>query len=262
MPGCGDVDRLGAIRSRPSEAGVLVDFDGTLSEIAPTPEEARPVTGSAEVLELLARAFRVVAVISGRRAGEVAGLLGRPAGVRCFGLYGLEDEHGPADPAAAGLIERVEGLLPEVHRAAARVPGARVEPKGLQVAVHYRGAANAESARRALAERLGVVASRAGLRVLQGKKVMELAPDGGPTKGHVVERLARDHGLRAVLYAGDDVADREAFEAVDRLREAGVQGVKVAVRSDETPEDLVAAADVVVAGPAGLVELLTGLTSR
>lgn len=256
------MDRLGAIRSRPSEAGVLVDFDGTLSEIVPTPEEARPVTGASQVLGMLARTLGVVAVVSGRRAVEVAGLLGRPAGVRCFGLYGLEDEHGPADPAAAGLMERVEGLLPEVHRAAAGVSGARVEPKGLQVAVHYRGAADAESARRTLAERLGEVATRAGLRVLQGKKVLELAPDFGPTKGHVVDRLARDHELRGVLYAGDDVADRDAFEALDRLRAAGVDGVKVAVRSDETPEDLVSAADIVVDGPAGLIELLTGLTSR
>jgi trehalose 6-phosphate phosphatase len=98
--------------------------------------------------------------------------------------------------------------------------------------------------------------------VLQGKKVLELAPDSGPTKGHVVDRLARDHELRGVLYAGDDVADRDAFEALDRLRAAGVDGVKVAVRSDETPEDLVSAADIVVDGPAGLIELLTGLTSR
>jgi trehalose 6-phosphate phosphatase len=257
-----EADALEVIRSRRPEAGVLVDFDGTLSEIAPTPEEARPVPGAGRALAALARSFATVAVVSGRRAAEVAALLGHPAGVRCFGLYGLEDDRGPVDRAAVGLVDRIEGLLPEVEQAVAGVPGARIEPKGLQVAVHYRGTADPEWARRTLADRLRAVAAPAGLRVLEGKKVLELAPDGGPTKGDVVERLARDLGLRAVLYAGDDLADRNAFAAVDRLRAGGVDGVKVAVRSAETPEDLTAAADVVVEGPVGLVDLLMWLSRR
>jgi trehalose 6-phosphate phosphatase len=257
-----EADALEAIRSHRPDAGVLVDFDGTLSDIAPTPEQARPVPGAGQALATLARSFAAVAVVTGRRASEVSGLLGHPPGVRCFGLYGLEDDRGPADPAAAGLVERIEGLLPKVERAAARVPGARIEPKGLQVAVHYRGAADPESARRTLADRLRAVGGPAGLRVLEGKMVLELAPDDGPTKGDVVKRVARDLRLRAVLYAGDDLADREAFAAVDRLREGGVDGVKVAVRSAETPEDLAAAADVVVDGPGALVELLRGLSPR
>jgi trehalose 6-phosphate phosphatase len=238
-----------------------VDFDGTLSEIASTPEDARPVPGAGEVLASLAADYGVVAVVSGRRAAEVAGLLGRPAGVRFVGLYGLEDDGGPADPAATGLAARIEQLFPEVERIADAVPGARVEPKGLQVAVHYRGAADPDRARRTLVEGLGRVADRAGLRVLEGKMVLELGPAGGPSKGQVVIRLADQAGLRAVLYAGDDVADRDAFAAVDRLRATGVAGVTVAVRSAETPEDLIAAADIVVDGPAGLVDLLAGLSS-
>jgi trehalose 6-phosphate phosphatase len=256
------VDALGAIRARGGEAGVLVDFDGTLSEIAPTPEEARPLPGAAEALQALAEVLRVVAVVSGRRAAEVAGLLGSPTGVRCFGLYGLEDEDGPADPAAAGLMERVEALLPEVERAAAAVPGSLVEPKGLQVAVHYRGVPDVDAARRVLIRRLREVADREGLRVLEGKRVVELAPAGGPTKGDVVLRLARDHELRAVLYAGDDLADGDAFAAMDRLRPDGVRTVKVAVRSKETPAGLLTAADLVVDGPPGLVALLRELSSR
>jgi trehalose 6-phosphate phosphatase len=254
------VDVLRALRSRPAEAGVLVDFDGTLSEIAPTPEDARPVPGAAEALSTLAADYAVVAVVSGRRAAQVAGLLGRPAGVRCVGLYGLEDDRGPAHPAANGLMARIEDVLPDVERIASTVPGSRVEPKGLQVAVHYRGTANPDAARRTLAEGLAGVADRAGLRVLEGKMVLELGPAGGPSKGEVVSRLAAEAGLRAVLYAGDDVADRDAFASVGRLRAEGVVGVTVAVRSEETPEGLVAAADVVVDGPTGLVDLLAGLS--
>ncbi|HET6771008.1 MAG TPA: trehalose-phosphatase, partial [Actinomycetota bacterium] len=79
-------DRLRDIASHRREAGILLDFDGTLSEIAPSPEEARPVQDAASTLEGLAAAFRVVAVVSGRRARDVASVLG--ANIRYIGLYG------------------------------------------------------------------------------------------------------------------------------------------------------------------------------
>jgi trehalose 6-phosphate phosphatase len=62
-----------------------------------------------------------------------------------------------------------------------------------------------------------------------------------------------------VLYAGDDHADLDAFAALDRLSERGALTVKVAVRGAETPAELVEAADVVVGGPLGLVDLLAQL---
>jgi trehalose 6-phosphate phosphatase len=74
-----------------------------------------------------------------------------------------------------------------------------------------------------------------------------------------VERLVRDEGLDGSLYAGDDLPDLDAFAALDRLATTGVATVKVAVRSEETPTELVEAADLVVDRPAGLVRLLADL---
>ncbi|MGH2677933.1 MAG: trehalose-phosphatase, partial [Actinomycetota bacterium] len=192
--------------------------------------------------------------------GDVASLLGRPAGVRWFGLYGLEVEGRPVDPTAEALPERVTELLPEVEAVAALVPGASVEPKGFQVAVHYRGASDPDGAARLLRERLVPIADRAGLKVLEGKKVLELAPERGSTKGDVVERTTRARDLRAILYAGDDLADREAFAAVEQLRAAGVVGVTIAVRSADTLEELLDRADLVVDGPSELVRVLGTLS--
>jgi trehalose 6-phosphate phosphatase len=254
------VDALDPIRAEPGRVGIFTDFDGTLSEIAPTPGEAVAVPGARETLEALAGIYDLVAVISGRRAGDVASLLGRPAGVRWFGLYGLEVEGGPVDPMAEAIRERVTDLLLEVEAVAALVPGAIVEPKGLQVAVHYRAASDPDGAARLLRERLAPIADRAGLQVLEGKKVLELAPERGSTKGDVVERTTRARDLRAILYAGDDLADREAFAAVERLRATGVTGVTIAVRSAETPEELLNRADHVVDGPRELVRVLGTLT--
>jgi trehalose 6-phosphate phosphatase len=233
--------------------GLFLDFDGTLAEIAPTPEEARAISGLRPVLERLAGRFAVVAVVSGRPARQVAGLV--EADIRYFGLYGLEQASGPGTGSVAPS-EAVVTALPEIERAAAYVPGARVEHKGESAAVHYRAAPDPGSARRVLLERLGRVADRHGLHVLEGKRVVELVSGPRPSKGEVIERVAREERLGHVLFAGDDLADLDAFAAVDRLGEAGVSGLKVAVRSQETPDAMVEAADVVVEGPRGLLELL------
>ncbi len=127
------------------------------------------------------------------------------------------------------------------------------------MAVHYRGASDADAARRILVERLGDLAERHGFRVLEGKKVVELAAGTAPTKGDAVRDVVRREGLRRVLYAGDDVADLEAFRAIEQLAAEGVAGVKVAVRSDESPPALLERAEVVVDGPGELIGLLRRL---
>ena len=248
--------RLEALRSRPQEAALLLDFDGTLSEIAERPEDARPVEGAAEVLEDLAASYRTVAIVTGRPAMMASALLGARS-VRYCGLYGLEE----LTPAGAVSVEHVP--LPHEIRAlaeeaAAAVPETRVEPKGSTIAVHYRQAADGAAARRALIELLAPARS-AGFELIEGKKVVELVPAGWPRKGGVVRRLLDDRQLHAALYAGDDLADIEAFTELDRAAERGVSTLKVAVRSLGTPAALTEAADLVAAGPPGLLGLLRGL---
>ena len=74
-----------------------------------------------------------------------------------------------------------------------------------------------------------------------------------------MRRLLSEHALRAALYAGDDAADLEAFTELGRARDDGVAVLRVAVRAAETPSDLLDAADAIVDGPDGLVELLREL---
>jgi trehalose 6-phosphate phosphatase len=211
----------------------------------PRPEQARPVPGAREVLKALAGIYRVVAVVSGRRSEEVAAMVDVP-GLRYFGLYGMEE-------AAPELMVAV---APQVEVAAEAVPEAWVEDKGASVAVHYRQAPDPARTRAALVAVLRDVASSAGLELVEGKMVIELVPPGRPRKGGAVERLVGENDLRAALFAGDDVADMDAFEALDRLRDRGLLAVKVAVAGPETPSPLVDAADLVVDGPGALVELL------
>jgi trehalose 6-phosphate phosphatase len=223
----------------------VLDFDGSLSEIVERPELAKPVEGAREVLSALSRAYRLVAILTGRRSEEVARLLDVPH-LQFLGLYGMEHE----------APELVTAIVPRVEAAAAAVPEAWVEDKRASIAVHYRQAADPDAARRTLAVALQPIATEGGLELVEGKMVVELVPRGRPMKGGAVERLAGQHELEAVLFAGDDRADLDAFGALDRLQAAGAMTVRVAVRGDETPAELVDAADVVVDGPRGLVELL------
>jgi trehalose 6-phosphate phosphatase len=242
------------VRGSPSTTGIFLDFDGTLSEIVARPDLAMAVEGAREILTELAESYALVAVVSGRPSAEVRERLGVP-GVAVFGLYGLDEGDAPDEAA-----EHVRAaLLADVQRCVASVPGTRLEDKGASIAVHFRGVEDPEGAARGLLDCLRDVARRNGMIMLPGKMVLEVAPAATPGKGMLVQREARARGLAAVLFAGDDLADLDGFAAVDRLWGEGTETLKVAVGGPESPPALLAAADVVVDGPVGLVALLREL---
>jgi trehalose 6-phosphate phosphatase len=244
---------LPAIRRARGSAGIFLDFDGTLSEIVALPELAVPAAGVVDLLAALAASYASVAVITGRPSAEVRARLTVP-GVDVLGLYGLEDAEAPPPSASDRMA-----LLAEVRRCLDEIPGARLEDKGRSVAVHVRGLADPGAATVRLEAALRPIAERHGMTILPGKMVLELAPTETPGKGALVRAAVRSRHLEAALYAGDDHADMDAFAALDRLALEGVVTVKVGVGSDETPPELLAAADVVVDGPAGLLALLAEL---
>jgi trehalose 6-phosphate phosphatase len=235
------------VGSAPS-AAVLLDVDGTLSPIVERPEMAELAAGARSALSSLVERYRVVAVISGRTHEELEGLVD-VEGVRLIGSYGLAKGSVPADVISAVLATADE------------IEGAWMETKGATIAVHYRATPDTDAAGRVLEARLRSLAVPARMTLIPGKHVVELVPAGLPLKEGAVERIIQDEGLRAALYAGDDLADLLAFEALDRARQDGRldHAVKVAVRGPETPDAVVAAADVAVDGPAEMISLLSKL---
>jgi len=249
---------LAALLADPATTALLTDFDGTLSPIVDDPDEARPLPAAPGVLARLSRHFAVVAVVSGRPVTFLAAhLAGAGPAVRLYGVYGLEwmagDRVQVAPEAEAWLARAAEVV------AAARVeapPGVGVEPKGAALAIHWRRAPDAGAWAEAFGERW---AGRSGLVLQPGRRALELRPPLDIDKGRVVERVAA--GSSAALFAGDDAGDLPAFAALDRLAASGMTVVKMAVADDESPASLVAAADVVVAGPAEALDLLGRLAA-
>jgi trehalose 6-phosphate phosphatase len=243
--------RLGRLRSVRERAGLFLDFDGSLAEIVPHPELAIPVPGAVEVLRAATNRFALVGVVSGRRESEIRARL-PVSGLRVFGIYGLE-----GNPTAA-MSDRHRGEMKGIAQA---VPGAWVEDKGLSLTLHYREAEDPDAAEAILRDPVRRLARREGLALVEGKRTLEIAPARIPGKGEVVVRVAWEAGLQGALYAGDDLADLDAFGALDDLSTEGMATVKVAVQSEETPREVTAAADLVVDRPAGLVELVRRLVS-
>lgn len=240
-----------AITLDPAITGVFTDFDGSLSTIVDDPDAARPLNGAAEVLEGLARRFRVVGVVSGRGLEDL-GQRFRPTGVLLAGAYGRERSDRPMrrhtqgwEPVtlgAASVAERLEGVV--------------LERKGAGVALHFRNApehaAEVLEAARELAEAFD-------LELRPGRAVVELTAPG-PGKGEAIAGLVRDFGLRVAFYAGDDVADLEAFEAMRDLDD--LTSICVAVASTEAPPDLTERADLVLDGPEDYLALLREIEAR
>jgi trehalose 6-phosphate phosphatase len=235
------VDLLARLGEDPSRAALFLDVDGVLAPIVPRPEAARVPEDTRTELRRLAARYALVACISGRAGEDARRIVGVPELVY-VGNHGLE-----ASADAAVWSRRLTAFLMEIG-------WLRIEDKGLTAALHYRGVAD-EDAALAQLEQIAAAARSAGFRARFGRKVLEILPPIDANKGTAVGALLAERGLGRALYAGDDTTDLDGFRALDGLELA----VRVAVASAEGPEDLRAAADIVLASPAEALEMLRRL---
>ena len=255
---------LDALLAGPRGALIAADFDGTLAPITARPRDARAHPGAVPALTALAGAVGTVAVITGRPAADAVALGGLAAvpGLVVLGHYGWQrwQDGQLADAEIAPAVEAARDALPGVLREAGAPDGTWVEDKAHAVAVHTRGTADPEAALGRLSDPLGRLAAGLGLAAEPGRYVIELRPPG-VDKGTALTGLARERAARSVLFCGDDLGDLAAFAAVRSLRAGGVPGCAVASASAESPR-VAAEADLVVAGPDGIVALLEGIARR
>lgn len=238
--------------------GVFVDFDGTLSPLALTPDASRIDPGCKEALALLAPRVALASVVSGRRAEQLHSLVGVD-GVVYSGNHGLERwQDGRVllrTEAAAG-----QESIARVRREAEAIAAAHnvyVEDKGPIVAFHYRPAPDWGRARSALLRELEPLARREGLTLYEGIAIIEVRPSLPLSKGTAVRELATERRLAAAVFLGDDKTDLDAFAALKALaRERSMAALCVAVAHEETPRDVLDAADYVVRGVADVARAL------
>jgi trehalose-phosphatase len=256
-------ERLGG-----SRLYLLLDIDGTLSYIAPSPELASvPVETRAVLADLALNPEVRLVLVTGRAASDGRRLAGVD-GAWVLGNHGLER----IDPDGAHhVLTMAAEFQPHVQHAAAGletrlggIPGVKVENKKWSLSVHYRlvdersdGIPRVERAAREIAH-------EQGLRLTSGKKVFELRPPIEVNKGTAVLELLsmlgapappNDRGAASVLYAGDDRTDEDAFRV---LREHRPNAVTIRVGDPRVDGELTAA-EFSLPNPEGTRELLTWL---
>ena len=269
---------VAAVAASPAATLLATDFDGTLSLIVDDPDAAVPLPGAAQVLQSLAGSLGELAVVSGRpveflvdrlsgqlsSAGQSsAGLTaadqsaadkpGLPDSLTLVGLYGLQQiRHGVRSdhPEAVAWPERVAALAATAETNGPA--GMRVELKGLSITLHYRGQPQlldqVEQYALELAATSGLVARTARMSV-------ELHPPIDVDKGTVLLSLAQ-HLAGPVLFLGDDVGDLPAFDALDTLSASGLQVFKILAQSEESDDELLRRADLILDGPSAMVAML------
>jgi trehalose 6-phosphate phosphatase len=256
---------LQAIIRSPGDTLVSLDFDGTLAAIVDDPEQAYADRAAVAALGRLAEQVRAVVVITGRPVRTAVRLGGFDSvpGLRAMvvlGQYGVErwnaDGNGyvlpPEPPEIVAVADELPGLLAELG-----LDEARIEHKGRAIGVHTRTLPDPEAAFAKLADPVRALAGSHGLRLEPGKHVWEIrAP--GMDKGAALRSFVTEVGARQVIFAGDDLGDLPAFDAVRQLRDEGVEGLLVCSASYEE-DALVQIADVILDGPAGVAGWLTAL---
>lgn len=235
---------------------LFFDFDGTLVEIAPTPDavDVRP-----RIPALLGDLRHVLdgalAIVTGRPVADVERYLpGLPVDI--CGMHGLERKVGGriVRPDFPDLSAEIEALRERLSA----YPGVLLEDKGIGVAVHWRLAPDAEAAAQDaladLAARLGP-----GYRVQDGKAVRELVP-GTSHKGRAIRDLMRDapYAGRVPVFVGDDRTDEAGFETVEDLGGVGIKigpGETLASRRLDAPAALERLLESWAAGGVGMLDI-------
>jgi trehalose 6-phosphate phosphatase len=252
-----DIDRfVEEFKANASRAGFVLDFDGTLSEVVRERDAASALPGVAELLEQLASKFRLVALLSGRRAEDLHQIVGA-RGPRYIGVYGGEEF---MDGRLESLrdADRWRGMASRLARdaealiTAEGLAGVEVEFKDIAVSVHYRKAKDPDAESK-IQSWAGGAAEKRGFRANVGRKVIEMAP-AGVSKANAVDRIVQENGLEWVVAAGDDWTDVEAMiRAGDLL---GGRALRIGVVSQEEPEGLRGASDLIAESPTEVLAFL------
>lgn len=204
---------------------LFLDVDGTLLDIAATPDRVRVDPALNELLRATSDSLAgAVALISGRSLAQLDALFA-PARWTAAGQHGLERRDASGHVHRARLDDSsLAAARLAMAAAAAEAPGALLEDKGLALALHYRLAPAFEQQLRRQVSRIARQLGSA-FHVQEGRRVLELKP-ASATKADAIQAFLAEPPFagRRPMFVGDDLTDLDGFAAVER---AG--GLSVAV---------------------------------
>jgi len=205
---------------------LFLDIDGTLLDLARTPDRVKVPRELARALEKLSHQLSgALAFVSGRSLESVDRLFApfRPAAIGAHGgeIRGLDGMVSRSQPLPDSVRDVFVGL-------AGNIPGLLLEDKKCALALHYRLAPEAQPVLATAMEKHAALFAAEKIHILHGKAVIEARP-AGVDKGTAVTALARQNPFagRAILFGGDDTTDLDVFRILPQL---GGRGFSVGKR--------------------------------
>lgn len=217
IPEATDSAALDALRDHPLEWALFLDIDGTLVDLAETPDSITiPASLPFDLNALSQKLGGALALVTGRAISFVDPLF-HPFQFPVAGLHGAERRD------AAGRLRRVvippafEEMKKRIADEASQWPGILVEDKGAAVATHYRLAPQSQGLVEDMMDRYFVEAGP-DWALQRGKMVVEIRP-ARSGKGEAVSAFLEEAPFkgRRAFAAGDDFTDEAMFRAVNRL---------------------------------------------
>jgi trehalose 6-phosphate phosphatase len=203
---------------------LFLDIDGTLSDIAPSPEVAFVDFATVEVIHRLYDELGgALAVISGRQLSDIDWLIGRSA-QNAAGSHGAElRKAGQRLNGSAAPVIDIDAMATLILERFSNAPGLRIERKPFSVALHYRANPALAGAVEDFVDQL--VVGYADVTKLKGKMIVEIVP-AEVNKGRAVTTFMSYEPFlgRIPIFAGDDATDEHGFEAVNAL-----QGISIKI---------------------------------
>lgn len=222
-PSASDVDTLDPA-AKTSNVALFLDFDGTLVELAETPEAiVVPPTLGSTLVRLREMLDGALAIVTGRSIAVIDRFLD-PNLFDVAGIHGAEWRIGAhvEQINVEGDFKLKEAIV-EVRERLARHPELLIEDKGGSLALHWRTAPTlaglAISVIKETARRVG-----SGYRLQHGKSVAELLPVG-VSKDRAIERFLSlpPYAGRYPIFMGDDLTDESGFQAINAHRGLSVR---------------------------------------
>ncbi|MGC2411967.1 MAG: trehalose-phosphatase [Stellaceae bacterium] len=209
------MNALNQVDLRPHEIGLFLDVDGTLLDLAPSPDSVKVPAG---LLDMLAAAERrldgALALVSGRPIEQLDQLFA-PLRLRSSGVHGAQIRDA-ADGADRWLTQ---ARLPEqawcdLLQLLEAFPGTLAENKSISFAVHYRNSPAAEEELAAALRHLIGEFAGLDLELIAGHRVFEIRLPGFD-KGTAITRFMAEEPFagRQPIFVADDRMDRAGFAA-------------------------------------------------
>ena len=202
------------------DAALFLDFDGTLVELAETPDAIRVAPGLGPLLRRLGQQLNGrLALVSGRSIADLERHL-ECSGLAVSGSHGLELRLRDGSQVPLAVRYDLGEARARIRKLADETPGLLIEDKPFGVALHYRKVPEEE---RRVVELLAELAERTGLTLQQGKMVAELRP-AGADKGDAVRAFMTEPDFAGALplFVGDDLTDEDAFRVAAELGGGGI----------------------------------------